>query len=696
MLIFLADTVHHSGRLNPDTVPYNVARIAAYVQSRHPNHSYVLFKDPQRLLDELRHHRPDVLALSHYFWNTRLNHRIARYARALYPDITIVTGGPSLDRNRDAYIRYSEAHPYVDFAVVDEGETAFDNIIALLTESQAMLLPELKERDVPGTFAILGPGRVYLSSPMDRVRNLDEFPSPYMNGMLDPFLAEGLRPIVETVRGCPYQCAFCEQGSEFFTKIARLSVDRVFAEIEYIRARTSTPQLILADVNFGILKRDLDIARFLKNSYEQHGWPVSIYVYNAKQPTESTLQTMETLYPMAQLSMSFQSTDEVVLENIHRSNIGYDKYSFITKWAKSRNIPVGTELIYGLPGETRDSFVRGYETLLNFQADYLASYNLRLFPGVELNSPEKRREFSIKTRFRPMDINLGEYLFERPERLLEIEEIVLSTTTLSVDDFFYTRRLALMVEILWNTGYLRPALAFLARHGFKVTEIFEDILRESRQSAASSFFEEYDSLAHAELVESADEFAYRCENEDYWDHLVHGRGVNIKLNLAFAGRLLLFDNPFDDFFYDFLARVYEPQLRPDYRAIFQDILRHCRASKVDLDHPEPREARLFFDVPAWIGATYPIDLEAFRLSTRATFVYRLDETVRRIAAATQLRLKQQGAGINSIAERIFMEVPATHRSVRKAERLTEDTTALKRFTDSENRNALEQRVSWGG
>src|SRR5262249_40272912 len=147
------------------------------------------------------------------------------------------------------------------------------------------------------------------------------------------------------------------------------------------------------------LKRDLDVARFLKDSHERHGWPRSLYVYNAKQPTELTLTTMETLYPMAQLCMSFQSTDESVLENIHRSNIGYDKYSFVTQWAKKRNLPVGTELIYGLPGETRETFIKGYETLLNFRADYMASYNLRLFPGIELNTPEKRRQYGVATRF---------------------------------------------------------------------------------------------------------------------------------------------------------------------------------------------------------------------------------------------------------------------------------------------------------
>jgi radical SAM superfamily enzyme YgiQ (UPF0313 family) len=687
MLIYLADTVHGAGQLNPDTVPYNVARIAAYAQSRHPEHEYRLFKDPHFLLDQLRNRRPDVLALSHYFWNTRLNHRIARYARELYPDILIVTGGPNLDRDRAAYARYSAEHPYVDFVVIEEGETAFTNIITAWSGSAD--LSKLKSADVAGTFAIVGPGDIRLSTSQPRVRDLNDFPSPYLNGMLTPFLEAGLRPILETVRGCPYRCAFCEQGSEFFTKIAALSEDRVVAEVEYIRSRTTASQLILADVNFGILKRDLDVAKFLKSSHEEHGWPRSLYVYNAKQPTETTLRTMETLYPMAQLCMSFQSTDENVLENIHRANIGYDKYSFITQWAKKRNLPVGTELIYGLPGETRGSFVQGYETLLNFRADYMASYNLRLFPGVELNSPEKRREYDVRTRFRPMDVNLGEYRFSQPERILEIEEIVLSNSTLTEEDFFHVRRLAFMVEVLWNTGYLRPALAFLANHGFKVTEILQDVLIESRNSAAASFFEEYDQLVHDELVDDGNEFDRRATDDRYWHDLANGRGVNLKINLAFAGHLLLFDNPFDEFFFDFLSRRYGERLSAESKAIFDQILSHCRMSKVDLQNPETRRQHLSFDVPEWIRATYPVELAPYELPAPVEYTYALDEDTLAAALRTKRRLEHQGAKLNHIAERIFMEVPPVYRGTRPA--IREDIAF-----DIVPSDALEQRVSWGG
>ncbi len=490
------------------------------------------------------------------------------------------------------------------------------------------------------------------------------------------------------MRGCPYQCAFCEQGSEFFTKIARLSEDRVYREIDYIRDRTSAPELILADVNFGILKRDYDVACYLKKSHQEHGWPKSLYVYNAKQPTEATLHTMETLYPMAQLCMSFQSTDQRVLENIHRSNIGYDKYSFITRWAKSCNIPVGTELIYGLPGETRESFVRGYDALLDFQADYMASYNLRLFSGIELNTPAKRQQYAVRTRFRPMDVNLGEYRFETSERIMEIEEIVYETLTFTEDDFFFTRRLAFMIETLWNTGYLRPALAFLANHGFKVTDVLQDVLSESRSSAAASFFEEYDRLAHDELASNPEEFCRRLGDDNYWRDLVSGRGDNVKLNPAFAGRLILFENPFDQFFHDFVKRRYTEKLPAASRNAFRDILAHCRASKVDIDHPEPRHVEMLFDAPEWIRATYPKDLSAFVLSAPVEYTYAINQHCHEIAVTIRKRLEQQGARINNIAERIFVELPLVHRGARAAVRGDAQVSVSK--TSGE----LEKRVGW--
>jgi hypothetical protein len=79
MLVYLADTVHTLGQLSPHTVPYNVARIAAYTQQQFPDHEYLLFKDPNALLEALRASRPSAghvtLFLEHA---TQPSHRALR------------------------------------------------------------------------------------------------------------------------------------------------------------------------------------------------------------------------------------------------------------------------------------------------------------------------------------------------------------------------------------------------------------------------------------------------------------------------------------------------------------------------------------------------------------------------------------------------------------------------------------------
>lgn len=689
MKIFLADTVHNSAGFSPNTVPYNVARIAAFCQSKHGDLSYTIFKDPRILLSALKIQCPDILALSNYFWNTRLNHRIASYAKSLFPNILIVTGGPNLNRDRDAYEIYAIQNSFVDFVIVDEGETSFEALIDKLHhKDRNTSIMDIKMTEIPGTFAIINPG-IYLSASRPRVKSLDEFPSPYLNGMLDSFLDQGMSPIVEFIRGCPYTCAFCEQGSSFFNKLAKLAPARVYEEVEYVRQRDKTGQLIVADVNFGIVERDVEIAKFLKASFLDKNWPSKLYLYNAKVPSQKTLDCMEILHPMAALSMSFQSTNSQVLKNIHRSNIGMDKYSFITKWAKDKLIPVGTELIYGLPGETRKTFLDGYEALLGMHADFMSSYNLRLFDGMELNRPDVRKRYKFQTRFRPMDINFGEYQFDSYERLIEIEEIVFTTSTLNEADFFHTRRIAFMIEAFWNTGYLRPALIMLAKHGHPVLSVFDKILTLALGAPeVNNFFAEYERLIKEELEESPSIFKSRISDDEYWNNLISGRSGNMKINLAFSGMLLFFENKMDDFFYSTIFQI-GSTFTSNNAEFFEDILSHCKAGKINFDHPDVKQINLIYDIPAWCNESYPDDISRFRLANHQIFSYSISNSL--ISSATKIkeRLSRNGASLSFIAERMMMELPIEARTMRNIKRSAEMIVST-----NEDSSRMIGRMSW--
>ena len=53
----------------------------------------------------------------------------------------------------------------------------------------------------------------------ERIKDLDEIPSPYLNGMMDKFFDGKLTPFLETNRGCPFTCSFCHTGSDYFHKL---------------------------------------------------------------------------------------------------------------------------------------------------------------------------------------------------------------------------------------------------------------------------------------------------------------------------------------------------------------------------------------------------------------------------------------------------------------------------------------------
>ena len=65
--------------------------------------------------------------------------------------------------------------------------------------------------------------------------DLNDVPSPYQSGLLDEFLPDPIYcPIIETNRGCPYVCTFCQWGDLGKSDMIIFSQERVVKELEYI------------------------------------------------------------------------------------------------------------------------------------------------------------------------------------------------------------------------------------------------------------------------------------------------------------------------------------------------------------------------------------------------------------------------------------------------------------------------------
>ncbi len=146
---------------------------------------------------------------------------------------------------------YLRAHPSIDYYVHGEGETTMVALLEKLLGGGAL------DAEEPGV-AFLRDDCYLDGGRRERRRDLDTIPSPHLGGWLDPFIGNGYAPVIETNRGCPFSCTYCNWGSATVSKVNRFGLDRVFEELEYIARRVrDNDNLTVADANFGILKRDL-------------------------------------------------------------------------------------------------------------------------------------------------------------------------------------------------------------------------------------------------------------------------------------------------------------------------------------------------------------------------------------------------------------------------------------------------------
>lgn len=447
--------------------------------------------NPKNIL--ARYREPAVAAFSVSMWNEQLNLAVAASVKAAFPDCLIVFGGPHVPHDPADYFA---ANPFIDVAVRGEGEQTFVEI----------LRRALVSRDFSGIggMAWRDPSGRCVRNPeeRDQPRDLDLFPSPYLEGLFDSILRENtglsFQAIVETNRGCPFPCTFCFWGMGGLSRKYRfMGMDRVTAEFEWM-AKNKIRYVFNADSNFGMLERDMDIAKALVETKKRWGFPDKFRTCFGK-------NTDDKIYDIAMLlhanglekgiTLARQSNDAGVLENIRRSNIKLSTYENLQLRFNEGEVPVYSELILGLPGETYESWIRGIEELLRSGLkNQLFTYFCQVYPNTELASPDHRKKFGIVTR-RIKLTEIHAAVRDEGETPREFEEIVVKTDSMPTSDW---RRMALFSWVIMllhslKLGYF--VMIYLAdRHKIPYTDFLRYVAELRMPFACGETFRS--ELAH--------------------------------------------------------------------------------------------------------------------------------------------------------------------------------------------------------
>lgn len=449
--IALADLRHSTSGRHIVSVPIGIGYIAAYTLLLFAPRTIEvqLYTDPDELIRDAELWRPDILGLSHYCWNAELSHLMAILAKKKNQTLLCVGGGPEFPTENEERRKYLMERCGFDMYVYDDcnGETAFANIVKAFCENEQDMVKH-KSNPIPGvafldkktTNLIVGERSAY-------IKNRDVIPSPYLNGLLDKWLTDEYEPAIETRRGCPYKCAYCHTGNNI-NKLSAFSVQRIKDEITYI-ARIMSPlkndRLIFCDTNFGMDERDMEIADHLAFVMEQYEWPNSLKVSTGKDHKGHVLKVTKRLRNIMRLSLSRQSLNPITLKTIKRKNFPMDQYLDIVQELKQLGQkPLVCELIVPLPEDTLESFFEGQKMLIEAGINSGAIYTAMMLKGTLLASAEFRKKYQMKTKYRILPKQFGEY---DGKKCFEIEEVCIENSTISFDDYRNIRAFSLITEI---------------------------------------------------------------------------------------------------------------------------------------------------------------------------------------------------------------------------------------------------------
>ncbi len=427
--------------------------------------------------------KADLVGLSLYTWNTRYALEVARRAKELRPDLRIVAGGPSVPRRPLAREAFLAAHPWVDALVMGEGEVAFAEIVrAVRAGTPLAAIPAVVSRD---TSAIaIGPPRVRIERD-----GFAAIGSPYLDGTFDELVARGEIPaisaiVLETNRGCPFSCTFCDWGQATQSRVVELPLERIERELAWMAERR-VGYLYLVDANFGIRKRDVEITRAIGRISRERGAPTFVFFHLTKNATASNLRTVEILREHGvgtQVALSMQDFDADVLTAIKRDNIRPAAALALRERCHAKGLSTVNELMLGLPAQTAASVRRSLVAAITpFPDDTFFLYPTRVLENAELADPEYRARYGIVTRTVPQWPRAGETL-----HVAESEELVVATTSLSIDAWREVYAVGYALSALWNQRLLQTTLHVLQfALGIEVTAYIDALMASPRPRLAA-------------------------------------------------------------------------------------------------------------------------------------------------------------------------------------------------------------------
>lgn len=290
-----------------------------------------------------REYAPDIVGFGTYQRSIFHINALATLVKEASPEAFIILGGPHITFLPDDALSVLAG---VDFLCRGEGETVILAVTDAIQSGEAA-------SPVPGTTSRNSEGGYITGPSITPAKDLDEYPSPWLEGILDP--ADMDEAIMLTSRGCPHVCSFCYTPAAFGRKVRAHSVDRVIQEIAFVASRGSG-RLWFADPNFSFSeKRVIEILEEIA----RRDLKLDMWIETRADMLNKELIALMKRAGVNMIAMGLESASENVYPHLNK-NLDPDRIREAIEMAFAAGLDVELFSQYALPHER---FVDAMQTL---------------------------------------------------------------------------------------------------------------------------------------------------------------------------------------------------------------------------------------------------------------------------------------------------------------------------------------------
>ena len=428
---------------------------------------------------------PFLVAFSCSVWNMEYNKAFAKKLKDLYPECIVVFGGHHVSPDASTLNDLD----FTDILVHGGGEEAFKDILLALSDNRPL-------DDIPNISFRRPDSEVITTSKI--CQTASDYPSPYLEGYFDEIMRDDIKfsAIIETNRGCPNKCAFCDWG-DLQKKVVSFPYKKIESELNWVAAH-GIEYVYCADANFGIFERDDKITDLIAALKKERGFPQRFRVNIAKNITETVKGIVEKFHNNSldkSLPLSYQSLSPTVLRNIGRKNMDLSHFKSLMALYNQIGVSTSSELIIGLPGESYESFCEGICTLLECgQHKSINVYACELLPNSQMGSAAYKKLHgieSIKLPFYQIHCKIP----DSGNEIQEYSEFVVSTNTMTKDEWIRTSVFSFYIQALHNLGLTR-GIAICLRHEKNISYLsfYSDLMDYFEKTPGTLLFEVYNNI----------------------------------------------------------------------------------------------------------------------------------------------------------------------------------------------------------